>query len=115
MKNVVILALFVGLSGCATQHQAAGQNYRFKGSDNAIEIQGKLNKTLTDSIVDITFNGESQIKVNLDYQYFGDASGLPYNGKPTNASCSGKRSSRYSVEVRCMVFVDNEKTVTLTF
>jgi hypothetical protein len=116
MKNVVLTGLIVALTGCATQHHAAGQNYRLKGADDAINIQGKLNYSefTTDDYVDITFNGVQQIKVKLDPQFFGEATGTPYQGKQTSASCTGKALG-YSTEVRCMVFVDNEKTVTLTF
>ncbi len=116
MRNILTIALIVGLSGCASQYQAAGQNYRLKGEESTIEIQGKLNDSAfgNKNNAEISFNGELQINVPLDYRYFGDASGKPYKGKPTSASCTAKQLSS-STEVRCMVFVDNERTVTLTF
>lgn len=119
MKHAAILALIVGLTGCATQYQAASQNYRLKGENDTLEIKGELfngnNPIKADNHVQIRFNGVDQIKVPVDRSYFGEANGEPYKGKQTSASCTGKKTSRYSVEVRCMVFVDNERTVTLTF
>ena len=117
MKNLIIVGIMAALTGCATQYQSAGQNYRLKGADNTINIEGKLNQSVfgTENSVEISFNGTKQITVPVDYKYFGEANGEPYNGKQTSASCTGNRKSSHNVEVRCMVFVDNERTVTLTF
>lgn len=119
MKNVLLMAVLASLFGCAAQYQAASQNYRLKGETDALEIKGEFfkgsNPLTADDYVQVRFNGMDQIKVPVDRYYSGEANGLPFNGKPTSASCTGKKINRYNVEVRCMVFVDNEKTVTLTF
>lgn len=116
MYKVVLTGLIVALSGCATQYQAAGQNYRLKGAENPVNIQGKINTSLVDKpFAEISFNGEKKINVPLDWQYYGEATGDLYEGKPTSATCSTTKRTSYNIEVRCMVFVDNEKTVTLTF
>lgn len=113
------LVLIVLMSGCASQYQAASQNYRPRGTDNAVEISGELlqNKALfnADNVVKIKFNGAEQITLKLDNQLFGDGAGQAYDGKPTSASCTGRRVNRYTTDVRCIVFIGNEKTVTLSF
>jgi len=118
MKKLALLPLLL-LSACATQHQAASQNYRPTGQASAVQITGELFKDY--GLIDvkhsavIRFNGSDQIKVKLDRQFFGDGVGSAFNGQPTSANCSGRPVNRYTTEVRCMVFVGNEKTVTLTF
>lgn len=118
MKKIcLILPLF--LAACATQYQAAGQNYRPRGSDQPVNITGQLfqkfNAFSTDHRAEIRFNGSNQITIPLDNKYFGEADGLPWNGQQTSANCTGKRTSQTNIEIRCLVFIANEKTVTLTF
>lgn len=118
MKKISLL-IALTLTACATQYQAAGQNYRPAGNEKQIEITGQLfqkyNAFSTDHQAIINFNGSPQITIPLDNKYFGDATGQAFNGKTTSANCTGKRTSKTNVEIRCMVFIDNEKTVTLTF
>lgn len=118
MKKTTLLTALM-LTACATQYQAAGQNYRPAGNEKQIQITGQLlqkyNAFSTEHQATIYFNGSPQITIPLDSKYFGEATGQPLNGKTTSADCTGKRTSKTNVEIRCMVFIDNEKTVTLTF
>ena len=119
MKKITTLLLALLISGCASTHLAAPQNYRTKGDDNAVQITGKIDKKellLSDEfIVSVFFNGFEQIKFKLDDSATGDGIGLPYQGKQTSSSCSSKRINEHTLDVRCIVFIDNERTVTLTF
>jgi len=118
--NKTALLLALAISGCATQtFKAATQNYRIKGEDNATVINGAIFHQKQafghDSGAGIYLDGILHIKVPLDQAFSGEATGMDYKGKSTAASCSGNRTSQATVEVRCMVFIDNERTVTLTF
>lgn len=119
MKKITTLLLALLISGCASTHLSAPQNYRSKGDDNAVQITGKIDKKeaflSNEYIVTVFFNGLEQIKFKLDGSATGEGIGLPYQGKQTSTSCSSKRFNEYAIEVRCIVFIDNERTVTLTF
>src|SRR5688500_14130335 len=108
-KSIIVLSVL--MASCASQHQAAGQSYRPKGQNDAVQIKGELDRKLgmfeADNRVNISFNGKTQIALKLDKNYFGEGAGEPYNGLNTSASCTGRRISEYNTEVRCMVFVDN--------
>lgn len=116
-KMIVVLSSL--MAGCASQYQAASQNYRPKNNNASVEIKGELLRKVgvfeADNRVNITFNGATQIDLKLDKSFFGEGAGKPYNDQTTSASCSGRKVSKYNVEIRCMVFIDNERTVTLTF
>ena len=118
--NKTALLLALAISGCATQNfQAAPQNYRLKGEDQPTDIKGMISFDRKacghESMAGIYLDNRLHIKVPLDQAFSGEATGMDYKGKSTAASCSGKRTSQATVEVRCMVFIDNERTVTLTF
>lgn len=120
MRTLIALIAAAMLAGCATQtYKAAGQNYRLKGSDSSIEINGAL--MIKPGAFDATrgagiyFNGGLQIEVPIDRYGNGEANGTLFEGKPTSATCTGRPISSNATEVRCMVFIDNERTVTLTF
>lgn len=121
MKKIIYPLIALALIGCASQKvfKAATQNYRLKNSDSQIVINGAIfqtDKTLSKThSVGIYFNGHIQIGVDLDNQLNGEASGNDFEGKKTSATCTGRQVTRNAIEVRCMVFIDNEKTVTLTF
>lgn len=119
MSKITMLLLALLISGCASTHQSAPQNYRPKGDENSVQITGKMDKKeafISDEyIVTVFFNGAEQIKFKLDDSATGDGNGLPYQGKRTSTSCSSKKLNEYAIEVRCIVFIDNERTVTLTF
>lgn len=123
MKRITALLLALTVTGCASTHtfQAAPQFYRAKGQDNQIQITGKVQQDIKYSItgdtylnkVTIYFNGMPQIEGLLDIQQNGELSGQPFEGKNTSASCSGKPVTREWTELKCIVFIDNERAATL--
>ena len=125
MKKLIVLTAITALFGCATQHsyEAAPQSYRAKNSDSVYNITGIADVSekygfFTDSAsvsITIKFDGEGVIFGNLDSALSGDFNGRDYKGHKTASTCTGKATSQNTVEVRCMVFVDNERSVTLTF
>lgn len=124
MRTLSFLML-AALAGCTTTQalNAAPQNYRLKGDDTPVLIEGFGTHKIVqgalsghyDTTININFNGQTLITGKLDQQLTGEFTGLPFNGKPTAASCSTKPVSEKMAETRCIVFVDNERTVTLTF
>jgi len=122
MKKTIFLVAAIALTGCAVNktHESAAQNYRLQGAENAIAITGKLDQkrvldVVTESVFHIYFDGTEQITGSLDRNLGGEFTGMQYNGKPTSAACSSKKTGETTAEVRCMVFIGNERTVTLTF
>lgn len=125
MNKLLSGLILLALTGCATTHnfEAAPQSYRAKNLDNPIDITGKLivdhkKNLLSDDFkfaVTIYFDREGVIFGNLDRNLGGDFNGRDYKGHKTASTCTGKAVSQDAIEVRCMVFVDNERTVTLTF
>jgi len=123
MRYLMILLVF--LSACTTMHKfdAAPQSYRLKGEDKPLEITGtfdvkrsvKAISTEFDMKVSIFIDNNLHIFGSLDRHLSGEFKGSDYQGKKTSASCTGKPVTKDAVEVRCIVFIDNERTVTLTF
>ena len=124
MRNLFLLALVATLAGCASngeivkQYSAASQNYRLKGDDSPITISGKIQKIAAGldgyHVLNISVNNDEVIKkAPLDTQYFGEGQGK-YKDKLVLFSCTSNLVSDDNREVRCMIFIDNEKTVTLT-
>jgi hypothetical protein len=120
MKKLLLALLAVTVTGCAGNQvfKAAPQNYRLKDSDKTVEIKGAVFKksgVLTSDVwVGIYFDNPLQIEIPLDSQFNGENTGKDFEGKKTSATCNGREKSSI-IEVRCTVFIDNEKTVTLTF
>lgn len=121
MRYLMILLSLLFITSCASTQvfKSAEQNYRLKSDDNLISIKGAIikdDKTFTsDFAVGIYFNDAIQIKFNLDNQLNGEGNGTNFKGKSTSATCTGRKVAQNVDEVRCLVFIDNEKTVTLTF
>lgn len=103
--------------------EAAPQAYRLKGAENTINITGKFDVKRTVNALSTDFDMNVQISIDndlyiagkLDRHLSGEFTGKDYQGKKTSSSCTGKVVSKDAVEVRCIVFIDNERTVTLTF
>lgn len=124
MKRITALLLALSITGCASTHtfQAAPQYYRAKGQDNQIQITGKIQQDMKEGVftstiknhVTIFFNGAPQIDGYLDGQQTGELTGQPYEGKNTSASCSAKAVTKEWSELKCIVFIDNERAATLT-
>lgn len=115
MKRITALLLALTVTGCASTYHAAPQAYRAKGQDNQIIITGKADSSLTENKVHLYFDGLEQISGELDRHYNAELTGKPYNGKNTSATCTGTRKTSAWVEVRCIVFIENERAATLTF
>lgn len=124
MKKTLLAALLLTLTACATSntYHASPQLYRAKGQENQLQITGKVQQDHAFKItgdtyanrVSIYFDGKEQINDLLDDRGFGEFTGQPYNNKPVTASCSSKHVSKGWVELKCIVFIDNERAVTLT-
>jgi hypothetical protein len=119
MKKLILTFVALSLIGCASTHNAASQNYRLKGANENTTITGKIDKKIGFPNIEydltVFFNNSPQITAKLDENITGEAEGLDYQGKKTSVNCYSKRVDRNNVNVYCMVFVDNEKTVTLQF
>jgi len=119
MKKLTLTLIALSLIGCASTHNAASQNYRLKDKAENITITGKIDKKIsfpnTEYDLTVFFNNAPQITAALDENITGEAEGLPFEGKKTSVNCYSKRVDRNNVNVYCMVFLDNEKTVTLQF
>lgn len=101
------------------------QSYRLANNPEPIKISGKLERIYDGfSVADLDdkytrelsvfFNDDLTIKGRLSANFTGDLSGT-WNKKPVSTSCSGNRVSPTWTDVRCIVFIENERTVTLTF
>lgn len=125
MKNTTIALILLALTGCTTNytHQAAPQTYRPKNTESAYNITGKAHVTqnygfISDTAsvsISIYFNGDPVIFGNLDNNLGAEFNGRDYKQQKTAASCTGKMLNETTAETRCIVFIDNERTVTLTF
>lgn len=121
MKKTLTILAVLALAGCASTqtYKAPTQNYRLKGEDKAISINGAVfqKRELVGQAteVGIYLDEKLHIEVALDKNYTGEATGKPFNGKSTSATCSSKRTSSTNVQIDCIVFIDNERTSTLTF
>lgn len=123
MKKTALLLALSLLAGCATTqtYQAAPQFYRAKGQDNQLKITGKIQQEFKEGVfestvknhVTIFFDGMPQIDGILDASQTGELTGDDYNGKHTSAACSSKRITKGWAELKCIVFIDNERAATL--
>lgn len=127
MKKIAVI-LSVLLAGCATQGQvltqnlSPHQNYRLQGQEKAIEFTGSVQKIVAGEGLSqgwyhelkVFIDGELAIKGHLDVNYFGEPTG-EWHGKKTAANCTSVRVSETWLNTSCIVFIDNERTVTLTF
>lgn len=106
------------LAGCVSMHASPSQNYRLAGDDAPVTITGSIKQTeslIVKAELSVFFNGKKTIEGPLTWPYTGDIQGQQWNGRATSASCSSKQRYDGGYDVQCMVFVDNERTVTLTF
>lgn len=118
-RRIITAGMLAAITGCVSMHDAAPQNYRFSGNDDPVNITGNMKNTMeafgTKHEVTIFINNTPYIRGILGDGLAADIAGQQYKGKSTSASCSGRQTSDYTAEVRCIVFVGNERTVTLTF
>lgn len=126
MLKILVLALVVGLVGCASKGEvmqrsvSPGQSYRLAGNDNAISIDGNIEIISSGAFgsntnqLNVYFDKRKVILGNLSADYSGEVNGN-WAGKNVSASCTSKLRHDKGYDVRCMVFIENERTVTLTF
>lgn len=123
MKKTALLIAAL-LAGCATTktYQASPQQYRAKGQENQVQITGKVDqnhdyKITTGDIytnrVTIYIDGKEYLSDTLDPHGSGEFTGQKYNDKLVTASCSSKHVAKGWVELKCIVFIDNERAATL--
>ncbi|MDP8568615.1 hypothetical protein [Methylophilus aquaticus] len=123
MKKVIIIFAAALLSACAKHYvyESSPQFYRAKGQDDQTKITGKIEQsrkinllnTISVDKITIYFDGIEQIVGYLDDELTGELEGKPFNGKKTSASCSSKSLSNNLAEIRCIVFIDNERAATI--
>ncbi len=114
MKRVVIFLLFF-LVACAEPSIRPSYNYHPKDKEEAWKITGRLVSNLFSHRLNINIDGQQVIEGALNVIGNGSLFGS-YNGSNIEASCQGKRMSRYSLSrVECLVLVDSEESVTLNF
>lgn len=123
MKKSSALILSLLLNACVhnASYTSAPQYYRAKGQETQTVISGKLDQMHKEGVITdqrknsltIYFDGKTQIIGDLDEQGTGEFTGTDYNGKKTSASCSAKQTSATTAEVKCIVFIDNERAATL--
>lgn len=132
MKTITLSLIIAALlSGCASKgdilerNVSPAQNYRLANTEKPIQISGTLEKVKAGyDYVNLSDTWYNHLKVNIDSQsvldgyldgnFFGEVSGT-WDNRPVSANCSGKPSTRNWTDVRCIIFIENEKTVTLTF
>lgn len=125
MNKLLSALMVLSVTGCTSvsTFNSAPQNYRPKGSENNINITGDLKQTFKQGAISTTaeselkiyFNGKLTITGFLDSAYGGEFNGTQFDNKATAASCHSKRVGAGILDTNCLVFIDNERTVTLTF
>lgn len=131
MKKAIIPALIlVALTGCTSMHtfESPPQNHNLKGTNQTVKITGNVHQTIKEGVIQdemtsklsIYFDGVLKISGYLGLQNTGEFTGQNFENKKTSASCSSKFVTQISTtlalyDTNCIVFIDNERTVTLTF
>lgn len=122
MHRLIALALAAVLAGCATTDHAPAQVTRLKDGQ-AVTITGFIGSnseagtlsTLTHRRLNVLVNGEKAISAPIDSAtYTGDFAGT-WKDKAVAALCSSSRRNSQVIDVRCVILIDNERTVTLSF
>lgn len=128
MKFGLSILAALMLSSCATTsgvtHRDVSpvQTYRFEGDKDSTPIAGWVERIGNSweykaALLTVQIGNdrviENQPLNKLDYT--GDVVGGLYHGKQVSASCNSKRTTKDWLDVRCLIFVGNERTVTLTF
>lgn len=123
-RTLIISAALLALAGCAPgivkSDFSPSQYWRPADSADSVKIEGAIAKVSdgwvsTSHALYVRFNGDVILRGHLRPDLSGDVSGGIWNGKPVSASCSSRRQNERTIDVACMVFVGNERTVTLSF
>lgn len=113
--RLILIVLALTIAGCATKSVSPSQMYRFEGESNGTKIQGAVRQTMTETMMQVAFDDQRVLIGYLPNDFNGEVTGGNWRGKPVSAVCNGKKSGKYTQAVNCMIFVGNERTVTLTF
>lgn len=135
MKNLIFPLLAFFLSSCAANpavYQSTAQNYRPKGDDQQLNINGRLvhKKNLLDDDYAVVFSVNS--KYALGFQLDSSGNGAlscnsdiesdkgsfachPQNGKPIGANCLGSTVNGKLSSVQCSFSYDNETAANFKF
>lgn len=129
MKKILLVIPLL-LSACAMQSEGTMHDYatqqNIKIDNKNIQITGDLltpykqnnlsgSRTWQRHLI-ISFNGNPVIDGYLSNprEIQGELSG-EYDGKPVATICTSSRETQQTFKVDCMILVNNERTVTLTF
>lgn len=124
MRKIIPLILAAVLPGCISIGQTVDHNespvqtYRTKDGET-VRISGTLDRNYLGMSkysrdVKVYFGDQLVIDGAINDDYVGELGGY-WRNKPVDLSCSGTKTTRTNINVRCLVFVDNERAVTLTF
>jgi uncharacterized protein YceK len=124
--KILLLAAALIVSGCSSQaiDQSPTQTYRPAWSADQISITGKMDtewkRKLTGMYVGrkvtVLFNGETVISGWLTDP--DNAAGTligTYEKRRVDVDCTGIKRPPNTLDVRCLVLVNNERAATLTF
>jgi hypothetical protein len=73
-----------------------------------------LVNTQTKRVLHVQINGEEVISGQLSTKATGELNGA-YKNHLIIATCSSEQKTKNWIDVRCMIFIDNERAATLTF
>lgn len=129
MGRLIAAVLAVALAGCAPRYGLSHiQDYRPKGQDEKLAIQGALKVDPGHMLTEYGFmarvDNVNRIALNLDRQGNGEIAckagteteyckALPDHG--IGASCTGSTQNGRPSRITCYVFVDDERAATFTF
>ncbi len=129
MKGLQLLTAGLAVSllaGCAATNvenmeKSDSQYYRAAGASQQMKISGTLDASFNyfalnrpDPVLTVFVDEQKALQGTLSPSYTGEVTGR-HNGMNVDSVCSSEQKTRDWVEVRCLVFVDNERAATLTF
>lgn len=121
MRTLIALIAAATLAGCAgvKSYPAPAQTYRQAGQEQSSTITGAIDVSNNGLYVDgatlrVNFDGVEVLRGPLGRGGNGDVTGGSWRGQPVSSSCSGTQQGKLTF-INCMIFVSNERTVTLSF
>lgn len=128
MRYILILLMAMNLAACLTTPEvknrevSPAQSYQFDGDHQPTRITGSLEKYGNDrayhgAFLTVNIGSERVIarKPVDSYHFSGVVGGGNFRDKKVIASCQGIAVTDRWTEVRCTIFVGDERTVTLKF
>ena len=124
MRILLIILLSIVAAACThvTTDVSPSQAYRPAGADNLWKITGHLDSTYHEGAASVTvqrllnvyIDNTPVVKGLLSAMGTGELSGR-YLDHAVDVVCTSERKTVNWIDVRCLVLVDNERAVTLTF